>query len=1135
MAIPILQTKLAVPPVSAAYLPRPRLDQRWRDWAAHRLVLVTAGAGCGKTLFLAANARSGGRPCIWYALDELDLEAATFSAHLLHACQAAPGGSIPPPAAGAADWAPTTVQESWARVLRAMSDLPGGAVLVLDDAHLVSSSPEVVRLLEQIVRFLPPGVTLILASREPVPLPTLRLRSSGAAVALSTADLRFTRDEVAALFARRFDGASLPPHLAGRIAARTEGWAAGIEMFFQILRGTTPDAVEEALERTRSSRGNWFDYFAEEVVARLDSPTRAFLQRSSVLPRLETELCNRVLRIRDSQRLLEDLVRRQLFTFPVGEDGRSFRYHHLFREFLRAQLRAVAPANEIQQLQRRAAAALARSGALSEATAVLADAGDHAGALELLEKGGYKLLAAGQHTILQRVFEVIPERAVRRRPAALLVLGRLRDYQGRWEEAEAIYREVLRRMPSGARRAAPLLWLASLTTRRGDYAAGMPLCRRVLQRLSALPPVGRAKILTIMATALSEQGRLEEGERYYEEAAAILKRCNEPARLAAMGYWLAANVYSPRGEFARAKAAVRRALLFFRRQHDLLEIDHAVMALAFVCAVAAETREARELATEGLRLAEALEYPQFEGLAHYVLGQCALLDGDHAAARRQFRAAQEIGDRIGETDLVLYPRLGQIELALAEGNRPRALKLAEETLVIARRQKDLLQEGQCRILLGIAARKEQPRKATAHWQRAEAVLRQIGASFELHRLLLVRLDAGDVAPAHWAARLAELLRGTARQEHDFLFLKLMPDRAVRVLTGALRSGIEADRAHELLVRLGQPAVPQVTPLLQDADPAVRRRAVDLLAQLGGDQSRAALTRLADRTTVLGRAASRAVRELGRPPVHPLRIQALGPLSVTVAGPAARTVAWRSQRARRLFEFLLVQHFRWVPRDVVLEALWPDVEPERAHNSFRQTVHLLRRALEPDLRRTADSRYVTCRGEGCQLQPGEGYAYDVAQLEALLDEAASLRRESAASKAEPLLAQAIELYRGDFLAESLYEEYAAPERERLRDLFVRAIHALLASRSEVRRWEEVFPLCRRGLAADPYDEVCHEHLLRAHLRLGNRHEALAAYHQYENLMRRELGAPPSPRLRALANQATALGAGDGAGDESGDGA
>jgi LuxR family maltose regulon positive regulatory protein len=1131
MAIPILQTKLTVPPMPAAYLPRPRLDQRWREWAAHRLVLVTAGAGCGKTLFLAANARSGERPCIWYSLDEQDLDPVTFGTHLLHACQTVLLGPSPQPAAESAGWGAATAQESWARVLRALQDLPAGTVLVLDDAHLISASPEVIHLLEQIVRFLPPGLTMIVASREPVPLPTIKLRSSGAAVALSTADLRFTGDEVAAVFARRFSGASLPPHLAGRIAARTEGWAAGIEMFFQILRGTTPDAVEEALERMRSSGGNWFDYFAEEVVARLDGSTQTFLRRSSVLPRLETELCNRVLRIRDSQRVLESLVRRQLFTFPVGEDGRSFRYHHLFRGFLRAQLHAAAPAGEVRQLQRRAAAVLARTGALAEATAVLADAGDHAGALDLIEKGGEKLLEAGQHTLLQRVFEAIPESSVQRRPAALVVLARLRVLAGRWEEAETIYRRVLRRMPRSERRAEPLLRLASLMIRRGDYAAGMALCRRALQRQRELPPVRRAEVLTLMACAIAEQGLLDEGERYFEKAAAILRRCNEPVRLAAMEYWLAANVYSPRGEFARAKAAVRRALLYFRRQRDLLEIAHAVMALAFVTAAAAEAREARELATEGLRLAEALEYAQFEGLGHYVLGQCALLDGDHATARKQFRAAQEIGDRVRESDIVLYPRLGQIELALAEGNRPRALRLAEETLILARRQTDLLQEGQCRILLGIAVRDDHPRKATAHWRRAEAIFRQIGASFELHRLLLVRLDAGDVPSARRAALLTELLRGTARQEHDFLFLTLMPERAVRVLTDALRSGVEGDRAHALLVRLGEPAVSPVTSLLQDPDPAVRRRAVGLLAQLGGEQSRAALTRLADRTTVLGRAASRAVRELGRPPVHPLRIQALGPLTVAVAGPVARAVAWRSQRARRLFEFLLTQHFRWVARDVVLEALWPDVDPDRAHNSFRQTIHLLRRALEPDLRRTADSRHVTCRGEGCQLQPGEGHIYDVAQLEALLDEATSLRRGSAASKAEPLLAQAIELYRGDFLADSLYEEFAAPERERLRDRFVRAIHALLALRSEARRWEEVIPLCRRGLAADPYDEICYEHLLRAHLQLRNRHEALAVFHQYENLMRREIGSPPSPRLRALANQATALGAGD----ETGDGA
>ena len=118
--------------------------------------------------------------------------------------------------------------------------------------------------------------------------------------------------------------------------------------------------------------------------------------------------------------------------------------------------------------------------------------------------------------------------------------------------------------------------------------------------------------------------------------------------------------------------------------------------------------------------------------------------------------------------------------------------------------------------------------------------------------------------------------------------------------------------------------------------------------------------------------------------------------------------------------------------------------------------------------------------------------------------------------------ALEVYRGDFLAESPYEEFAAPEREGLREQLLQAVVLLLGIQAQSKRWGECLPLARRGLMEDPFNETCHESLVQAQLMLGHRREALAHFHAYEETMQRELSLPPSPRMHALAQRIVRLG-------------
>jgi LuxR family transcriptional regulator, maltose regulon positive regulatory protein len=1099
-----------VPPLPATYLARPRLDALWAARSRARLVLVTAGAGYGKTSFLAAQAQDRPDEHRWLRVEEGGTRLETLVADLC-TLLGATGPDRPGNPPGADSPIP---REALAPILAALRARPR-TILVIDDAHFLAASAPALRFLESLVRFLPESTTLVLSAREPVGIAAARVKTQGRVATFAAGDLEFRTDEVKALFALHGHHAPLDDRLCRKVLAATEGWAAGLEIFLQALDSPLPAAIERGLARLHSAGSAWFDYFAEEVVARLDDEARDFLCRSAVLPRLVPRVCDRVLERHDSHRLLEEQVRRNLFTLRDESSEDVYRHHHLFRGFLRSWLERHTPADELRSLRRRAAQVLLEEEETADALMLLADSGEVEATLRLLERRSRELLSTGRYDALEHALEEIPDGLVRRSPRALFVQARLCDDRGRWEEAEAIYTRILRLRPAAALRVEVLSILAQLVTRWGQYARAVALCRRALG-IRAGGPETRPRLLATVGVAACELGRLEEGRRHLEKARALCVRREDASGAAQIDYLLAANVYLARGEFTLGRDAARRALLRLRAIRDPRRVCICLGVLAWVSVLAGEVAEARDLAGEAQRLAESLDLKPALTMALHVLGRCALLEGDIPHARRYADEAMRLGDALGESDARILPRLILAECALVAGAPAEARTRAEEALAIARTMRDVLQQAQAQVILGLVVASQSARSARPHWARAERDLRRLGAAFDLHRLLLLRLAIEELDTTTRRRLLKELLGGLASCGHENLVLVLEPVRGARVLAAALREPVEQAGVVSLLARLGQAAVPELLTLARDPDDRTRLRAVPLLAEIGGPQARAGLTRAA-RGARTRASSARAGEELARAPQHPLRIVTLGAMRVSVGDLDIAADSWRSARARRLFELLLVRGFRWVPADEVIETLWPEIDPEKARGSLWQSVYQLRRTLEPDLVEPRASRYVRVEEPGYRLEPGDGHLYDAAELEAAVRSADRLAAAGRARAAEPHYTRALELYKGEFLGEFPYEEFLAPTREHLRELHLRACGRLAALRAAARAWAEVVPLCRRSLREDPYGEEQHLRLIEALAALGHRHEALEAWREFEARITGELGLPPSPRMLALAER------------------
>jgi LuxR family maltose regulon positive regulatory protein len=293
----LLATKLHVPRLHPGFVPCPRLVEALDDGLTRRLILVGAPAGFGKTALLAGWARRGDRPVAWLSLDAGDNDPARFWRHAVAALdRARPGiGERVGPLLGPP--APSSFEGLVTALINELAAQPGAAqpgddelLLVVDDYHLIDAQ-QVHEPLVFLLEHLPPGLHLALASRSDPPLPLARLRAAGQLAELRAGDLRFTAEEAAALL-RETAGDVLPAAAVAALAARTEGWAAGLQLAGLSLRGQ-PDVAGFVAAFSGTYR-YVLDYLTGEVLERQSEQMRGFLLETSVLERLSGGLCDAV-------------------------------------------------------------------------------------------------------------------------------------------------------------------------------------------------------------------------------------------------------------------------------------------------------------------------------------------------------------------------------------------------------------------------------------------------------------------------------------------------------------------------------------------------------------------------------------------------------------------------------------------------------------------------------------------------------------------------------------------------------------------------------------------------------------------------------------------------------------------------
>jgi LuxR family transcriptional regulator, maltose regulon positive regulatory protein len=641
-AFDLVASKLRRPPTRPGTIGRSSLIGRLTRDDARPIVSVVAPAGYGKTTLLAQWAEHDDRAFAWVSVDEQDNDPKVLLTYVARALDAVEpvGWRVFEALASPVSSVPGSVVP---RLGSAFASMAVSVVLVLDDVHLLANS-ECRAALSVLADHVPEGSRLVLAGRDEPPLRVARLRAEGRIIEIGAADLSLTREEAASLLRRA--GVPLGAGEVTELHQRTEGWPAGLYLAALAIRegGSPPGAAA------------WFggddrfvsEYVESEFLARISPGDRAFLTRTAVLERLCGPLCAAVLERPGSAAELAELARSNLLLVPLDPQGQWYRYHHLFRDMLLAELERTEP-GLLPALRRQAAAWCVRNGLPEEALEYSIAAGDTGTAARLVENLVVSTWRQGRVTTLQRWFGWLEDRGgIDGHPLAAVWAAIVAAETGRpveaerWADAADRWQDADAPRPADPAAEAWAALVRALLCRHGIEqmrADADEAARRFAAAGIAAPGAG---LLQGIARVLS--GDLDGGDAFFQDAATAGAEVGAHETLAET---LAerALVAMARGDWDQAEALIRRAGSVLRGAGIEDTLVGAVQAR--VALHRGDVPAARQELVRVQRERPLLTYaqPHIAVQARIELTRARLALGDLAAARTLTREIDEVLER----------------------------------------------------------------------------------------------------------------------------------------------------------------------------------------------------------------------------------------------------------------------------------------------------------------------------------------------------------------------------------------------------------------------------------------------------------------------------------------------------------
>jgi LuxR family maltose regulon positive regulatory protein len=1068
MSIQVTRTKVILPRRRSDLLTRQRLLDFLYELLDYRLLILSAPAGYGKTSLLVDFAHQVEMPVCWYALDLLDRDLPRFLAHFITAIsqQFPDFGSRSLAILESANQADLDIDMLVGTIVNdAYEHIREHFLVVLDDYHLVNDVYEIDLFVNRFIQDVDENCHLILSSRTLLTLPDMPLLVARSQTAgLSFEELAFQPEEIQNLVLQNYQ-VTMPESVAKELVQETEGWITGLLLSAQSMW----QGMADRLRLARVSGVGLYDYLAQQVLDQQPSDIKDFLLRTSMLEEFDARLCEDVFEDeKDYPRLIETVLKNNLFVITVGEEGSWVRYHHLFRDFLQSRLEDNYP--EVKDnLLRRMVAVYSRQGEWEKSYSACLRLNDEVLITQLIEQAGSMLVKSGRIALLADWIDALPEDMLESHPKLLSLGGVAEVIRGRPEEGLVLLNQaerVLRKNEDKVGLSNTLVRRATAYRFLGKYQLSLQDANEALStaQISDQHDI-QAGALREIGMSLHQMGQLNGSIEKLGQSLEIYQGLKDKQNISRVQMELGL-AHMNAGGYKRAQAYYEDALHYWREVNNGLEQTTFLNNLGVLNYLKGDYEHAGELFEEALALSKQTGYIRMEAYILCGIGDLYAALGANKAAQDAYSQARDIAQKLDYRFLLNY-------IDIASGTLHRAVGKFDQAYIILTSIEDRinksgsgyehglweLEASQLNAALG------QPDKAIGHLSNALELFKKGGQEVEVAKahLYLAKLYHENKNDQACSQHLKDALWIVEKQESPYSLMGTA--LAVKgVLEAVKEDAALKSRLSRLLTQINK---------FENEIPSLRRQL---------------------------RPHAHSVPFI--PPM--LTIKAFGKSQVELNGKVVSVSEWQNQRKVRELFFYLLAHPEGLTKEAIGVILWPESTPTRLKLQFKNAIYRLRYALGQDI--------ILFEGERYWFNQDLDYEYDVKdfQEKILLSQQANTVEEKIAA-----YQCAVDLYQGPYLPD-IEGSWAEPDREKYRRRYIEATLNVARLYLESGQLNATLEHCYRILAQDDCQEEACRLAMRAHAAQGNQ---AAIIQQYQNCVKAlfdRMKAYPSKQTEQLYN-------------------
>ncbi|HSL28189.1 MAG TPA: tetratricopeptide repeat protein [Anaerolineales bacterium] len=1067
--LPISKTKIRIPYRRRELITRPRLIDEIYEQLEKRLLFLVAPAGYGKTSLLVDLAQQSELPVSWLSLDALDQEPQRF----LHYLIAAINDRFPKYGRDslAALESMTSIEQDEERLLVTITNeinaqINEHFILILDDYHLVSNVTFINHVISRFLQLTGEQVHLILATRNLPNLPGTPLMIARNQIGgLSFEQLSFHPEEIQQLFQQN-KGIHLSQEDAQALVQQTEGWIAAIH-----LTNGRPGALPQMhpLESTREL----FDFFSKEVLLRQPDEVRRFMLMTSVFETFDVSLCKKVLEPLvegtpiDWPVVFESVRTGNLFSVPLDNEGRWMRYHHLFQHFLRSQLQYEQPVLA-WHIQQNLARAYEEQEAWEEALEMYARLEDFENQIRLLTQTGINFILAGRVLTLASWLDKLPADIVYSQPALVSLLGIVHATRGHMLQALELYNLA----ETGLRNSDKTEWMVTLV-RRAEVYRQLGRFEHALQDTEEVLKITKdseisdlqhiyAEAQRIKGLTLFGLGHMPEALSRLQDALNVSLKLGIAKNIPILETELGV-VHRRLGEPEITARYYASALRAWENAGNTGWKARLLNNLGLLYHMTGRLDEAYPLLQQALKTSERSGYVKIQTNVLLSLGDLLTDLSDYGSAYNCYDQALTLATNLGHSLYIFYASLGQARLKRLMGDHPLAIE-------------ELKRAELSQVNLGL-------------FERAIYNL-ELGCCWLDDNKLELSLDLFGQAATLFEQGGNQMEQSVAQLWLEVASSTKNPSQSIERLKQLLPAQREWQKPTPLMIHAGR--------ALRFLRKRSSRLLKDPFLKLFFEQAE----RIRDAIPMLYQSVGSASQ--GMQSTGPrLEILSFGDVRVRHNQRVVELSDWQTREARDLFFFLLQS--QPLTKEQIALVFWPDISPGRLKVRFKINIYRIRQAVGTDAVLFEDDRY--------RFNRAINYRWDREEFEQLH---ATLQKDLPTSERCRLLEQAVDLVKGDYLAD-LHADWVIHDRLKYQEIYRHLMLELAEMHLRDGRVYECLDIARRVLQSDALLEAAHRLIIQAYASLHDPANMTLQYRQYEETLENELGLTPSSEISDLYRQ------------------